>query len=106
MLTGLLSSFCTHVLNKMVCISCFVIPILLFIWHRFIRPIVRKFWYADKEIAGNDTGAAVEHPDGTKSSEKNGCPFSFMTKTATPAPVNKDDNLVDQSTAAEDKKDL
>jgi hypothetical protein len=28
----------------MVCIPCFLIPIFLFIWHRFIQPIVLAFW--------------------------------------------------------------
>lgn len=26
------------------CIPCFVIPLLLFIFHRYIQPIVLKFW--------------------------------------------------------------
>ena len=28
----------------MVCISCIVIPVVLWLWHRFLQPIVLKFW--------------------------------------------------------------
>jgi len=28
----------------MVCIPCIVIPALLFIWHKWLQPIVLKFW--------------------------------------------------------------
>ncbi|KAJ9574532.1 hypothetical protein L9F63_008305, partial [Diploptera punctata] len=28
----------------MVCVPCIVIPFFLFIWYRFIQPIVLKFW--------------------------------------------------------------
>lgn len=26
------------------CVPCFIIPLLLFIFHRYIQPIVLKFW--------------------------------------------------------------
>ena len=28
----------------MVCISCIVIPVVLWLWHRFLQPFVLKFW--------------------------------------------------------------
>ena len=28
----------------MVCVPCIVIPVLLYIWHRFLQPIMLKFW--------------------------------------------------------------
>jgi len=28
----------------MVCIPCIVIPALLFVWHRWIQPVIRKIW--------------------------------------------------------------
>ena len=28
----------------MVCIPCIVIPLLLFVWHKFIQPFILKFW--------------------------------------------------------------
>lgn len=29
---------------KMVCVPCFLIPILLFLWHKFLQPMVLMFW--------------------------------------------------------------
>lgn len=29
---------------RMVCVPCIVIPVLLYIWHRFLQPIFLKFW--------------------------------------------------------------
>lgn len=26
------------------CVSCFVLPLLLFLFHKFIQPIILKFW--------------------------------------------------------------
>uniref|UniRef100_A0A1E1WX56 Putative secreted protein n=1 Tax=Amblyomma aureolatum TaxID=187763 RepID=A0A1E1WX56_9ACAR len=46
----------------MVCIPCIIAPVLLFIWYRFIQPIVLSFWnpWAKKEIrmdaAGDSSG--------------------------------------------------
>lgn len=39
----------------MVCVPCFIIPVLLFIWHRFIQPYVLRFWnpWAVKDADGN-----------------------------------------------------
>jgi hypothetical protein len=28
----------------MVCIPCIVIPLCLFIWHKFLQPVFLKFW--------------------------------------------------------------
>ena len=28
----------------MVCISCIVIPVVLYLWHRFLQPLVLKIW--------------------------------------------------------------
>lgn len=38
------------------CVPCFVIPLILFIFHRYIQPILLKFWnpWADKQVAGGD----------------------------------------------------
>lgn len=34
------------------CVSCFIIPLVLFIFHRFIQPLILKFWnpWENKEI--------------------------------------------------------
>ncbi|KOB66425.1 Follicle cell protein 3C [Operophtera brumata] len=39
----------------MVCVPCFIIPALLFLWHRFIQPYVLRFWnpWAVKDEQGN-----------------------------------------------------
>lgn len=39
----------------MVCVPCFIIPVLLFLWHRFIQPYVLRFWnpWAVKDEQGN-----------------------------------------------------
>ncbi|XP_063539896.1 UPF0729 protein AAEL015238 [Cydia strobilella] len=39
----------------MVCVPCFIIPVLLLIWHRFIQPYVLRFWnpWAVKDADGN-----------------------------------------------------
>ncbi|CAK1542250.1 unnamed protein product [Leptosia nina] len=39
----------------MVCVPCFVIPVLLFLWHKFIQPYVLRFWnpWAVKDADGN-----------------------------------------------------
>lgn len=39
----------------MVCVPCFIIPVLLIIWHRFIQPIVLRYWnpWAVKDEHGN-----------------------------------------------------
>lgn len=44
----------------MVCISCIVIPLALWLWHRFLQPIVLKFWnpwgkVEDKTSDGSET---------------------------------------------------
>jgi len=43
----------------MVCIPCIVIPVLLWIFHKYIQPIVLKFWnpWASKSVSGpQDSG--------------------------------------------------
>ncbi|KAL1422441.1 hypothetical protein MTO96_022307 [Rhipicephalus appendiculatus] len=44
----------------MVCIPCIVAPVLLYIWYRFIQPIVLSIWnpWAKKEISMNAAGDA------------------------------------------------
>jgi len=42
----------------MVCISCIVIPVLLWLWHRFLQPVVLSFYnpWAKIEKEGADEG--------------------------------------------------
>lgn len=39
----------------MVCVPCFIIPVLLYLWHKFIQPYVLRFWnpWAVKDADGN-----------------------------------------------------
>ncbi|XP_026493104.1 UPF0729 protein AAEL015238 [Vanessa tameamea] len=39
----------------MVCVPCFIIPVLLFLWHKFIQPYVLRFWnpWGVKDADGN-----------------------------------------------------
>jgi hypothetical protein len=63
----------------MVCISCILIPLALFIWHKFLQPIFGKMFgfgsVEDKTAAdtGNADGAAA----------KMSCPFSSSGKNLT-----------------------
>lgn len=38
----------------MVCVPCFIIPVLLYVWHRFIQPYVLRYWnpWAKKDADG------------------------------------------------------
>jgi len=38
------------------CVPCFVIPLLLFIFHRYIQPILLKFWnpWAAKQVKDDE----------------------------------------------------
>jgi len=73
----------------MVCISCIVIPLVLFIWHRFLQPVFLKFWnpwakVEDKTAAGGENeGGAQQHSDsdGTATSALK-CPFSSSSKNS------------------------
>ncbi|KAG7300329.1 hypothetical protein JYU34_015919 [Plutella xylostella] len=39
----------------MVCVPCFIVPVLLFLWHKFIQPYVLRYWnpWAVKDADGN-----------------------------------------------------
>ena len=60
----------------MVCIPCIVVPVLLFIWHRFLQPLVLKFWNPWKKVTGT-ADAKAEGKDAA-----NGCPASNGTAVA------------------------
>ncbi|KAI8127886.1 hypothetical protein FF38_07836 [Lucilia cuprina] len=48
----------------MVCVPCFIIPVLLYIWHKFIQPIMLRYWnpWAKKDAQGNVIKEAPEFP--------------------------------------------
>lgn len=66
----------------MVCIPCFIIPVLLYVWHRFIQPYVLRFWnpWAKKDEHGN----VITKPEDTKfpiDCSGRTCVFNRKTKT-------------------------
>lgn len=60
----------------MVCISCIVIPVVLWLWHKYLQPLVLRFW---GPLPWGNQEAVTENKDSTKDPGKiatNGCPFS------------------------------
>ncbi|KFB41791.1 AGAP000931-PA-like protein [Anopheles sinensis] len=39
----------------MVCVPCFIVPVLLYLWHKFVQPILLKYWnpWEKKDKDGN-----------------------------------------------------
>ena len=59
----------------MVCISCIVIPLVLYIWHKFLQPFVLKFW--------NPWGKVEDKAEETSAKELNlTCPMSKKSNEA------------------------
>ena len=59
----------------MVCISCIVIPLVLYIWHKFLQPFVLKFW--------NPWGKVEDKSEETSAKELNlTCPMSKKSNEA------------------------
>lgn len=48
----------------MVCVPCFILPVLLFIWHKFFQPILLRYWnpWMKKDEEGNIIKAGPEFP--------------------------------------------
>jgi Domain of unknown function (DUF4512) len=73
---------------KMVCVPCFLIPILLFLWHKFLQPMVLMFWNPWK-VEEQKKG---EGEEAKKLDEKTPtCPFSGAANSS-PATVAVGDN--------------
>jgi len=80
----------------MVCVPCIVIPVLLYIWHRWLQPIALKIWNpwgkveTDKKTGeGTGTAGAVDGatnglPPGHSPEKINGgsCPFASTSKSS------------------------
>jgi len=47
----------------MVCISCIVIPVFLWLWHKYLQPLVLKFYnpWAKVEAETDDKGEVKEN---------------------------------------------
>lgn len=67
----------------MVCIPCIVIPVFLYIWHRFLQPFVMKFWNPwKKPTTENEENKLVENAKTSDGLEtKSSCPFNITAKT-------------------------
>ncbi|XP_023331591.1 UPF0729 protein CG18508 [Eurytemora carolleeae] len=64
----------------MVCVPCIVIPVLLWIWHRFLQPIVLKFYNPWAKV---ETTPVPTDSD-TKSEAK--CPFAKTKEVTADSP--------------------
>ncbi|XP_017054766.1 UPF0729 protein GD16342 [Drosophila ficusphila] len=58
----------------MVCVPCFIIPLLLYIWHKFVQPILLRYWnpWEKKDAEGNVIKKGPEFPFECKGGV---CPF-------------------------------
>lgn len=75
----------------MVCIPCFIIPVLLFIWHRFVQPYILRYWnpWAKKDAQGN----VLTKPEETKFPiDCSGGKCIFMRKTTAEVADNETQN--------------
>ncbi|VEN55127.1 unnamed protein product [Callosobruchus maculatus] len=71
------------------CVPCFVIPLLLFIFHRYIQPILLKFWNPWENSAVKEKG------------EKEKCAFSCECSWSKKKPVEEQkdaEQLVEKDT--------
>ncbi|XP_054726927.1 UPF0729 protein GD16342 [Anastrepha obliqua] len=63
----------------MVCVPCFIIPVLLYIWHKFFQPIVlpiiQRYWnpWEKKDAQGNVIKNVPEFPFECKGGS---CPYT------------------------------
>lgn len=73
----------------MVCIPCFIIPAVLFIWYRFIQPILLKFWNPFGKVESSNENKEIKDPAMK-------CPFSPTTKEESTSTSNKEE-LTDSS---------
>lgn len=75
----------------MVCIPCFIVPVLLYIWHKFLQPILFKYWNpwgnkidenkAESADSGTTTSAGGDDKLGINCNEGK-CTFNFKKKAA------------------------
>uniref|UniRef100_A0A6B2EGE7 Putative secreted protein n=1 Tax=Phlebotomus kandelakii TaxID=1109342 RepID=A0A6B2EGE7_9DIPT len=80
----------------MVCVPCFIIPVLLFIWHRFIQPFVLRFWnpWAKKDEKGN----VIKDESFPFTCKGGSCPFPASKTKQQTAESEGGTNQTEQST--------
>lgn len=66
----------------MVCVPCFIIPVLLYIWHKFVQPILLKYWnpWEKKDAEGNVIKKEPEFPFNCPGGQ---CPIKGIGKDKT-----------------------
>lgn len=77
----------------MVCVPCFIIPVLLFVWHKFVQPILLRYWNPWKKIDkdGNVIKTGPEFPFQCAGGQ---CPFPIKNRSEQPATVNNSGNEI------------
>lgn len=82
----------------MVCVPCFLIPILLFLWHKFLQPMMLMFWNPWK----TDEEKKREAEEAKLLQEKTpaACPFGGV---ANPSPVTS--TVAEDDTSVKSKDD-
>uniref|UniRef100_A0A182RKB0 Uncharacterized protein n=1 Tax=Anopheles funestus TaxID=62324 RepID=A0A182RKB0_ANOFN len=66
----------------MVCVPCFIVPVLLYLWHKFVQPILLKYWnpWEKKDKDGNVIKTEPKNPF-----DCSGGVCRFASKKSTPA---------------------
>lgn len=78
----------------MVCVPCIFIPVLLFIWHKFIQPYVLKFW---NPWAKEDEKGDVVQTEFPFTCNGGACPFPAKNKSIDGSNPNKELPVEDKS---------
>jgi len=63
----------------MVCISCIVVPVLLWLWHRFLQPIFLKIYNPWGKVENKTSGATDSGDQENKEDQSDAkCPISAL----------------------------
>uniref|UniRef100_A0A182QIG2 Uncharacterized protein n=1 Tax=Anopheles farauti TaxID=69004 RepID=A0A182QIG2_9DIPT len=91
----------------MVCVPCFIVPVLLYLWHKFVQPILLKYWnpWEKKDKDGNVITSEPKLFDCTGGV----CRFAGKKQTAAQPLLEKKTDTKTETTVPEmatDKKSL
>lgn len=78
----------------MVCVPCVLLPFLLFIWHKFIQPIVLKFWNPWKPVEDKSSANNLTTENGENENNINKCLSGrnkLLSNEVKPDELKKDD---------------
>ncbi|EDV45707.1 UPF0729 protein GD16342 [Drosophila erecta] len=104
----------------MVCVPCFIIPLLLYIWHKFVQPILLRYWnpWEKKDADGNVIKTGPDFPfeckggvcpfvPGAKKTQTSGCDGDATESTESKEfTVSENPHLTAEVEAAEAKKEI